>query len=127
MKMALFVLAVFCLYAAATNGQQERAKPRTILEPVRYYSAEKFVEWNETDKALYVMGLMDGFYASAFLGAPDDAVAKLTSCAKDMDSKQVSAIITKYVKEHPEHWHLSLSVEAINALNNACPGGLIRQ
>jgi hypothetical protein len=41
-----------------------------------------------------------------------------------MDTKQVSAIITKYVKEHPEGWHLPLSAEAHSALNNACPGGL---
>jgi len=44
-----------------------------------------------------------------------------------MDSKQVLAIITKYVKDHPEVWHLPLSIEAFNALNAACPGGLMHQ
>jgi hypothetical protein len=67
---------------------------------------------------------MDGFYASVFFGATDETVANLNSCTKDMDSKQISAIITKYVKDHPESWHLPLSVEAYNALNTACPGGL---
>ena len=124
MRPALFVLAVLWLFSAAIDGQQEKAKPRVIFSPVHFYSPEKFLELNEADRTIYVMGLMDGFYTSAFFGAPDEAVAKLTSCAKDMDSKQISAIITKYVKEHPEHWHLSLSAEAYSALNAACPGGL---
>jgi hypothetical protein len=41
-----------------------------------------------------------------------------------MDSKQLTAIVTKYVKDHPESWHLPLSVEGYFALNAACPGVL---
>ncbi len=79
---------------------------------------------SEADRMLYTSGLMDGFFASALFGASGETVASLSSCTRDMDSKQVSAIITKYVKDHPESWHLPLSVEAYNALNAACPGML---
>src|SRR5580704_1658305 len=80
------------------------------------------VEMTDAARVFYTAGLMDGFYASALFGATDKTVANLHLCTKDMDSKQVSAIITKYVKDHPESWHLPLSVEGHNALNAACPG-----
>jgi hypothetical protein len=77
------------------HGQKK--KPRIVFAPPSYYKAEAFIELNESDRQMYVAGLMDGFYASAFFGASDETVANLTSCTKDMDTKQVSAIITKYV------------------------------
>jgi hypothetical protein len=122
MKSVACVLSALCLFGIATHGQ--RQKPRVLFAPPHYYKAEAFIELSEFNRELYTTGLMDGFYASAFFGASDATVANLSSCTKDMDSKQISAIITKYVKDHPESWHLPLSVEAYNALNTACPGGL---
>ena len=126
MKPASFVLAAaLCLFAATTVGQQE--KRRTYHSPVSFCSAEKFLGLDEINRQMYVAGLMDGFYTSAFFGASDDAVAKLDSCTQDMDLKQISAIITKYLKDHPEYWHLAVSPQAISALNTACHGGLKHQ
>jgi len=123
MKPASFVLAAaLCLFAATTAGQQEKGRP--IHGPARFCSAEQFLELGETDREMYVMGLIDGFSASTFFGAPDDAVAKLNSCTKDMNVKQIEAIITKHIKDHPEYWHYPASIEAHNALNTTCPGGL---
>jgi hypothetical protein len=119
MKLALCFL---CVLAVATHGQKQ--KPRVLFAPPHYFQAEAYVELSDSSREMYTMGLMDGFYMSAFFGASDETVANLSSCTKDMDSKQISAIITKYVKDHPENWHLPLSVEAYNALNKACPGGL---
>jgi Ssp1 endopeptidase immunity protein Rap1a len=81
---------------------------------------------DESNRVVYITGLMDGFFASGAFGATGETVAALDSCTKGMDNKQVSAIITKYVKDHPEAWHQPLSIEAFNALNTvACHGGLI--
>ena len=119
------VLVLLCVFAVAAQEQKgKRSQPRIINGPPYFYKAESFIELSEADRMLYTSGLMDGFFASALFGASDAAVASLHSCVKDMDSKQISAIITKYVKDHPESWHLSLSVEAHNALNAACQGGL---
>lgn len=123
MKLALVSLGVVCLIAISAHGQKQK-KPRVLFAPPAYYKAETFIELSESDRQMYVAGLMDGFYASASFGASDETVANLTSCTKEMDTKQVSAIITKYVKEHPENWHMPLSVEAYFALDKACPGGL---
>ena len=118
------VLLALLLSVAPVTGQKAKRKPKIIFDPPRYFKAEAFLELSEADKTTYTAGLMDGFYASTFFGATDETVASLTSCTKDMDSKQVSAIITKYVKEHPEKWHFSLSALAHSALDAACPGGL---
>jgi hypothetical protein len=122
MKLALCILAVICVFAVATRGQ--KVIPRRITEPARYYNGEQFLELNENDRMVYTIGLMDGFYGSGLFGATNETVASLSLCTKDMDAKQISAIITKYVKDRPENWHVPLSIEAFNALNVACPGGL---
>jgi hypothetical protein len=121
MKTAFCVLAVLCFFVAAQEGK--RNTQRTFRTPPNFYKAEEFVEMSESSRMFYTSGLMDGFYASALFGATDKTVANLASCTGEMDSQQISAIITKYVKDHPEKWH-PLSIEAWNALNSACPGQL---
>lgn len=79
---------------------------------------------DEPGRGLYASGLIDGFGASALFGATDESVKTLALCIKGMNSKQIAAIITKFVQERPEVWHVPLSIEAYAALNRACPGGL---
>src|ERR1700691_5492451 len=118
------LLAVLCAFTLAAQGQKEKKDQwRVIYAPPYFLKAGSFIELSEADRNLYTEGLMDGFFASAFFGASDATVENLHSCTKDMDSKQISAIITKYVKDHPEKWHHPLSAEADFALNAACPGG----
>jgi len=121
MKAAFCVLAILSVLGVA--AQEQKAKKNTarmIDSPSYLLKAEGFVEMSEADRMVYTSGLMDGFFASGIFGASHKTVAKLESCTKDMDSKQISAIITKYVNEHPESWHLALSVDAFNALSAAC-------
>jgi len=125
MRPAFCILAVLCVFTAAAQEQKEKkSTPRIIDSPSYLLKAEGFVEMSEADRMLYTSGLMDGFFASAIFGASHKTIANLSQCTKDMDSKQISAIITKYVNDHPESWHLPLSVDAFNALSAACPSGL---
>jgi hypothetical protein len=75
MKLALYILAVLSLFVFATHAQKE--KPRILLEPQHYYTAESFTEMSEFNREMYTTGLMDGFYASALFGATDEAVRRL--------------------------------------------------
>jgi hypothetical protein len=56
-------------------------------------------------------------------GAPNSnkSVAAIHSCLKEMSNVQVAAIITKYVKEHPERWHLGTNILGYEALTAVCP------
>jgi hypothetical protein len=123
--IAFGAVGVLCVLAGTAQERKEKKDATRILyAPPYFYKAEGFIELSEADRILYTSGLIDGFFASAFFGASDATVANLASCTMGMDSKQISAIITKYVKDHPESWHLPLSVEAYKALNASCPGGL---
>jgi hypothetical protein len=122
---AVCALAVLCVLAVAAQEQKGKKDfARVLYAPPSFYKGESFIEMSEADRMLYTSGLMDGFFASTLFGATDETVATLTSCTKDMDSKQLSAIITKHVKDHPESWHVPLSIEAYNALSSACHGEL---
>jgi Rap1a immunity proteins len=121
MKPSLCAIAIFCLLSVATFGQHEKSKPKPLDVPVCFIKSEQFDHMREDEKLTYTAGLMDGFYASALFGANEEAVAHLNSCTKQMAIEQISAITAKYVKDHPEEWHLPLSVAAYNALNDACP------
>jgi hypothetical protein len=121
MKLSFYALLLFCVSASAAQGQKDKNEPR-VLSVQSFYKAGDFLEMGENPRMLYVSGLMDGFYASTFFGASDEAIAALTSCTRGMDNRQLSAIVTKYVKDHPEVWHLSMSMESYNALSAACPG-----
>jgi hypothetical protein len=123
MRVYLGVLTILSASVLITDGHQVK-EGRTYPAPRCYVKAGKFLELSEFERVVYISGLSDGFYGSAMFGAGDETLDRLNSCTKDMDSKQVTAIVSKYVTDHPETWHLPLSVEAFNALNAACPGGL---
>lgn len=113
-----------CLFVIAAEGQKEKREFRVPYSPPHFYTAEEFLEMDEASRGLYASGLIDGFGASTLFGATDESVRTLASCIKGMDSKQIAAIIAKYVQDRPEIWHVALSIEAYAALNRACPGGL---
>jgi hypothetical protein len=123
MRVAASILAILCVCAAPAQ-EQKKATTRPFLTPPHFYKAEDFIDLSEADRMLYTTGLIDGFSASAMFGATNGTISNLTACTKDMDAKQISAIITKYVKDHPEAWHYPISIEAYNALTAACPGQL---
>jgi len=110
-KAVFFVF--LCLFVVAVQGQtgDKKTMQRTIKAPSHFFTAEQFLDLSETDRVVYVQGLMDGFFASAMFGASDEPVAGLNSCVEHMDGRQISAIITKHVKDHPESWNQSLSVQ----------------
>ena len=115
---------VLCIFVIVAQGQKEKKEYRRPYSPPHFYTAEEFIELDEPSRSLYASGLIDGFGGSALSGASDAAVRNFSSCIKEMTSKQIAAIIMKYVQEHPEAWHVPLSIQAYSALNQACAGGL---
>jgi hypothetical protein len=120
MKIML-ALCVFCL--AMSDYQAKTERP--FNPPACFVTAKVFIALPEDDRVTYTTGLMDGFYAAEAFRADGAIVERLRLCTKPMDSKQITAIISKYIQAHPETWHLSASIETYNALNTACPGGLM--
>jgi hypothetical protein len=121
MKIQTCALAVLFMMAVVLYAQKENVHQRSIKEPLRFCTAEDFWQMNDSDRELYASGLVDGFLAIGFFNAPDEEVTWVTSCVRGMDSKQVSAIIAKHIKDHPEWSNRSASGNAYFALVDACP------
>jgi hypothetical protein len=118
MNLTFFVIIGLCVFAVAVHGQKE---PRKVLVPF-IYKAEAFLDLDENAKIMYTSGLVDGFLASSLFGASDETVTDVKACLKNMDTTQLAAIFTKYVKENPEGWQNPTSVLGFNALVGTCPG-----
>jgi hypothetical protein len=67
------------------------------------------------------MGFLDGMFMAPLFGAPDDKklLNTIGKCAVGMNDVQLAAIVDKYVRSHPEHWHLDVKLEAFDALREA--------
>jgi|SRR5580704_8820398 hypothetical protein len=111
---------LLCLCAVVAHGQKERQ----ITIPTYFEKAEDYHALPEFDRKAYTTGLIDGFYGAAMFGPDGKGAEKLGACTKGMDTTQITAIISKYVADHPEGWNYPLSMQAYNAMNRACPGGL---
>jgi hypothetical protein len=62
-------------------------------------------------------------YMAPMFGAPDNGkpLISLATCVEGMKASQVAAIIEKFIKDHPEHWHWDLKDQAYSAMREACP------
>jgi len=69
------------------------------------------------------MGLLDGFYMAPLFGVPDNGkvLISLATCVEGMKASQLAAIIEKYIRDHPEHWHWDLKEQAYSGMRRACP------
>ena len=122
LRVAFCVLVVLCIFGVVAYAQKQQGKPRVHHLPVYYLTAENFNGLSDDDQMVYITGLMDGFLGVGLFGASDEAVAGLTTCTQGMDVEQATAIIMKWVKDHPKYGQYPMSVVAYDALLNSCPG-----
>jgi hypothetical protein len=87
------------------------------------YSAQDYLDFDGIQRASYVGGLVDGWLAAhLYAGTLDgERVERFLECTQDMKLGQMTEIVTKYIKDHPETWHLHASVQAYAAFVKACP------
>jgi len=119
---ALCKAIAWCVFVIVAQGQKEKKKYHHPFSPPHFYTAQEFIELDESNRNVYTSGLIDGLGASGLFGATDATVRNLSSCIKDMTSKQIAAIIAEYVQEHPEVWHVALSIEGFVALKLVAMG-----
>ncbi|MGH2567020.1 MAG: hypothetical protein ACRDGA_01685, partial [Bacteroidota bacterium] len=81
---------------------------------------EEFLNLNEANQAIYVMGVIDGFLASPVFGAENKYYSWLGNCLKDKTNTQISAMATKYLKNNPGMWDNEASLSIHTTLILAC-------
>ena len=82
-----------------------------------FASGQDYLKLSEIEQLNYVSGAYDSISES--LGQiPNNW---LFSCTRDWSLGQVTAVLTKWLKEHPERWHRPAAAELKLAIGSVCP------
>jgi hypothetical protein len=92
-----------------------------IMLNIGFISGQQYLAMDERSKRGYAMGLIDGMFIAPIFGAPQSKLDRFGKCTGGMTDEQVAAILTKYLREHPAHWHESAHTQMYAALLEACP------
>ena len=65
-------------------------------------------------------GFMNGLSLSSMFGAPETCVAFIKECTEDKPLTQLSAVVKKFMREHPEHWHRGTTAVTFLGLAQFC-------
>jgi hypothetical protein len=84
-------------------------------------SMQNFLDAPNRDRRLYSLAFMEGLGVAAAMGSPEEPVGLLFNCTKPMSLEQISAIFDKHGTDYPQQWHRPFGVEALTALEGACP------
>jgi hypothetical protein len=104
------------LATASAAAAQER--PVTIHEG--FYAGNDYRELHEGQRRVYVSGVIEGMLLAPLYGAPKSRMSWLESCAVGMSDKQVTAIVDKFMDEHPARWHEQMKTLVYSAMIGAC-------
>jgi hypothetical protein len=120
MRSRLCILVLSVLLMPKLAGSDERARVRE-----GFMKAEEYLQLNAEEQPIYAVGLINGMYLAPVFDAPNEGkyLSSLQTCLKDMTNIQVAAIITKYIKGHPEKWNMPSNLMAYQALRQpeVCP------
>ncbi len=107
----------------------ENSDPVDVLF-AQYVSGSDYRLYNEREKSLYVVAVLDGITINSRINAQDKnfnyespfvkQLQKVKLCTKSMAASQLVAIVDKDLKDNPEYWHLPMSNHVWNALLVAC-------
>jgi hypothetical protein len=94
--------------------------PTVVIQPT-YMTVPNYREMPESLQQLYVVGVLDGLFASVVLGASEAATKALSTCLAGVTSSQLAAMVNKYVSDHPEQWQLGAFAMVHLELLAFCP------
>jgi len=108
---------------ATTWGEQRSDDRQSAYVRHLEIRAENFLHWPTAQQTGYAMGFMDGIYISLPVASSkkQNPLTPLANCIAEMTPSQVSAIIEKHIKNHPDRWHWPLNTMAYSAIRDACP------
>ena len=115
MKKAIIAIQ-FLLICASLSGQPAPTPDKTVYIEKGYGKGQDYLKMSEKEKRAYAMGAMNGMLVAPFFDAPDKSTKWLYDYLKGVSNEQVAAIITKYLKDNPELWHLGLNALTYKAI-----------
>jgi len=113
------LLAVLTLAALAQVGLAAQQQPVEI-KVSGFITGNTYRAYSDDIKAVYVMGVIDGFVLAPAFSAPKKKLAWLQTCSEGMNGYQVAAIVDKSLRDVPEHWNEPMNVLVYSAMFDAC-------
>ena len=120
----ILMLAVLTVLSIA--GQTVAKEREVAWIQNAWITGNEYRQMPESQRVVYVMGLLDGIKISPFFGAPsgpegpEGVLARQYYCTKGMSNYQLEAILQKFLNEHPERWHDDIHTLFYGALDSAC-------
>ena len=99
-----------------------------------FVNGNQFLEFEATEKELYLIGVLDGFVTADFLNPLGEGesyedskprlkiVLKFRDCMKSKigSSRQFKAIMDKYMNNNPEEWNQTMNLLVWNVISDLC-------
>jgi hypothetical protein len=83
-------------------------------------TGQQFLDLEDDEKGYYTLGLVDGLLLAPLLRAPATEVRWLPDCLTGMTGRQLAAILTTYLRDHPEKRQSDVHVSMLAAMRAAC-------
>ena len=111
-----FIVALFFLGISSTSLASQEYNQFFVS----YITGNAYNQFNEGQKDVYSIGIVDGLMLSPLYGASIDKLRPISTCTSKMPSGQLKAVISKYLAENPARWHEDMHKLALDALNEVC-------
>jgi len=88
---------------------------------------QDYLQMPETERPAYVMGFVNGLFLAPLFGASRQSSAWLETCLEEKSGKQIAALLTQYLEQHPTEQQEQLHAATYRALLQACPASPVNQ
>lgn len=113
MTIKLLISAVLLMSASVFAQRYISVEPGFV-------DGDAFRGLNSSQKATYVMGLVDGYYAAQLLGDGQGRTDWLELCLTQVRPDQIVAIFDNYLGDNPRYWGVGMNGAGLVALKDAC-------
>ncbi len=115
MKLINFIIIAFLLI-----NQPAYSSTNNISYKGGFINGNEYLSLSSDGKVKYAIGFIDGLLIAPLFGAPMERLTWLEQCTAGMNSKQIVAILEKYLTDNPEKWHKPMNGLSLKALKKSC-------
>ncbi len=96
-----------------------------LADEIDYYTGilngNAWLEESELEQVMYVTGAIDGLVFASVFDADMSQVFAFAECCSGMTVDQITAIVQKYLDQHPEDWQEPMNYITYEAITTNCP------
>lgn len=115
--VVLACLLTVCGNAAAQDGCSDRF----VSFAPGFITGQECLGLVETGNLKdYMVGFVNGLSVSTFVGAPFSCLKPFQECLVGRSDTQLAAVLEKWLRENPSHWHEPCNVLTWLAISDMC-------